>query len=73
MGKVLALLASLLILAGCYDESITPLTPISVYYAGIYQLEYNGHEYLWNARGGIIHSESCPCWEQYETEEIDYE
>ena len=24
-------------------------------------IRYNGHEYIANSKGGIIHSESCPC------------
>jgi hypothetical protein len=24
-------------------------------------IRYDGHEYIANSKGGIIHSESCPC------------
>lgn len=27
----------------------------------IYVIRYDGHEYITNSKGGIIHSESCPC------------
>jgi hypothetical protein len=27
----------------------------------LYIYEVDGHEYIANSRGGIIHSESCPC------------
>ena len=73
MGKFFTTLAALLILAGCYNKKITPITPIAVYYDGIYKLEYEGHEYLWNSSGGIIHSDSCPCWEEYKTEDGEVE
>lgn len=29
-----------------------------------YIIEIDGHEYLYNARGGMIHLESCKCKEQ---------
>ena len=71
---ILPLLA-LLALTGCVTKTapVTALTPCGVYYDGIYALEYNGHEYLWNSQGGIIHSESCPCWDAYTTDETEYE
>ena len=31
---------------------------------GVYIYRVDGHEYICNVRGGIIHSESCPCKEK---------
>ncbi len=76
MKKILALIAAVLLLSGCLTKRapVSALTPFGVYYDGIYVLEYNGHEYLWNSKGGIIHSESCSCWDLYaakDTEEYE--
>lgn len=75
MKAFIALIGAALLLAGCAqgEVPVTPLTPVGVYHAGVYLLEYNGHEYLWNSNGGIIHSESCPCWTRYEETEIEYD
>ena len=27
----------------------------------LYEIEYEGHKYLYLYHGGILHSESCPC------------
>ena len=73
--KHAVLILALLALPGCVTKTapVTALTPCGVYYDGIYALEYNGHEYLWNTQGGIIHSESCPCWDAYTNDEIEYD
>jgi hypothetical protein len=31
---------------------------------GVYCFKIDGHEYICNSNGGIIHSESCPCKKQ---------
>lgn len=73
MKKVLTIPAALLLFAGCSESPVHPITPMGVYEVGVYVLEYNGHEYLWVRDGGIIHSESCPCWDAYLNEEIEYD
>ena len=72
MKAIIALIGAALLLSAC-KSPITPLTPVGVYPVGVYLLEYNGHEYLWNLNGGIIHSDSCPCWTRYEETEIEYD
>lgn len=73
MKKVLTISAALLLFAGCSESPVHPITPMGVYVAGVYTLDYNGHEYLWVRDGGIIHSESCPCWDAYKTDDVIYE
>ena len=72
MKALIALIGAAVLLAGCKNP-VTPLTPVGVYCEGVYLLEYNGHEYLWNSSGGIVHAESCPCWTQYEETEVEYD
>ena len=65
MKRILFLLP--LLLVGCKPQNATPVGP------GIYSVEYHGHEYLVNPNGGLLHSDSCPCWEAYKTDEIEYD
>lgn len=65
MKHILPLLL-LFIFAGCQPQNGTPVGP------GLYAVEYHGHEYLINPNGGLLHSDSCPCWDKY-LEEEDYE
>ena len=68
MEKILTLIAALLLLAGCKPQgAATPVGP------GLYAVEYHGHEYLINPNGGLLHSDSCPCWDAYKTDDVIYE
>lgn len=69
MKHILTTLAALAIIAGCTQKAnnATPVGP------GLYAVEYHGHEYLINPNGGLLHSDSCPCWDAYKTDEIIYE
>lgn len=31
---------------------------------GIYVYDVDGHHYIFNSNGGVIHSETCPCKKQ---------
>lgn len=68
MKKLLTLSAALLLFAGCRPQGdATPVGP------GLYAVEYHGHEYLINPNGGLLHSDSCPCWDAYKTDDVIYE
>ena len=68
MEKILTLFTALLLLGGCKPQgAATPVGP------GLYAVEYHGHEYLINPNGGLLHSDSCPCWDAYKTDDIIYE
>lgn len=67
---VLAVIASALCLAGCSVKDDPPPAPPEERYfkksasTFIYSIEIEGHEYIifdGFRKGGIIHSESCPC------------
>lgn len=72
IGYVLVI-ASALCLAGCgvdVESTSTPSTPSKERYfkksasTFIYSIEIEGHEYIifdGMRKGGIVHSESCPC------------
>lgn len=66
----LAVIASALCLAGCSIKDDPPPAPPEERYfkksasTFIYSIEIEGHEYIifdGFRKGGIIHSESCPC------------
>ena len=67
MKRAILPIIALLALAGCKQQNVTPVGP------GLYAVEYHGHEYLINPNGGLLHSDSCPCWEKYEEMETIYE
>ena len=49
----------LVTLSGAYDSSRITKLEGSAY--GISIIKIDDHEYITNFRGGVIHSESCPC------------
>lgn len=64
------IIASALLLLGCEEHSDSASTQpnrkvLGMFFdACIYSFEIEGHEYIifsGNRKGGIIHSESCPC------------
>lgn len=64
------IIASALCLSGCEEHTDSSSTKPNVKYfnnsfhASIYSMEIEGHEYIifdGYYKGGIIHSESCPC------------
>ena len=68
MKHTAILILAALCLAACNpQQNATPVGP------GLYAVEYHGHEYLINPNGGLLHSDSCPCWDVYKTDEIEYE
>lgn len=68
--NALVIIASALCLAGCSVKDDSVLVPPEERYfkksatTFIYSIEIEGHEYIifdGMRKGGIIHSESCPC------------
>lgn len=68
--NALAVIASALCLAGCgINDDSASVPPEERYFKKsattfIYSIEIEGHEYIifdGMRKGGIIHSESCPC------------
>ena len=64
------IIASALLISGCEEHTDSASTQPNIkvfknsFCTCIYSLEIEGHEYIifdGNSKGGIIHSESCPC------------
>ena len=71
MKKMMGLLILLTALSACTDHQTNKVAvklPLSV---NLSEVTYKGHEYLMNYRGGIIHSESCPCRKHIDTIQLN--
>ena len=71
MNKLLPLLL-LLFFEGCeanhVDDGCSQLTVKHFISRFMFVGIYEGHEYIMSVRGGIVHSESCPCKKERKNE-----